>query len=103
MTFEEERVYGYKCAPRFGLGTIGLIKVGNADANAEEAQNVSMPLAAQERMAVLFEQALAEDEDESSQNQKSSSPPLEVRHGAPFMMKAAILMAYVGFFRWVAI
>lgn len=60
VTFEEEGLYGYKCAPHFGLGMIGLIEVGESAPNAEEAQNVTMPPRAQERMALLFAEALSE-------------------------------------------
>ena len=66
VTFEEEGLYGYKCAPHFGLGMIGLI--GDSETNAAEAQNVTMPPAAQERMAVLFEQALSGSEGSNQDN-----------------------------------
>lgn len=65
VTFEQEGLYGYKCAPHFGLGMVGLIEVGDSEANAAEAQGVTMPPAAQERMALLFEQALSGEEDSS--------------------------------------
>lgn len=68
VTFEEEGLYGYKCAPHFGLGMIGLIEVGDSETNAAEAQNVTMPPAAQERMAVLFEQALSGSEGSNQDN-----------------------------------
>src|SRR5690606_13311871 len=64
VTFEEEGLYGYKCAPHFGLGMIGLIEVGESAVNAAEAQNVTMPPRAQQRMALLFEQALSEEAGE---------------------------------------
>ncbi len=61
VTFEQEGLYGYKCTPHFGMGMVGLIKVGDSMDNLDAAQAVNMPPKARERMAGFFEQALAPD------------------------------------------
>lgn len=66
VTFDKEGLYGYKCMPHLGLGMVGLLKVGESTANAEAAQAVKLPPRAQERMALLFEEALSVDSPSDS-------------------------------------
>lgn len=49
VTFEEEGLYGVKCAPHFGLGMVALIQTGRAT-NLEEAQAVKLIGPAAKRM-----------------------------------------------------
>ena len=37
ITFEKEGVYGYKCSPHYILGMVGLVVVGDASSNLQEA------------------------------------------------------------------
>ena len=56
VTFDEEGVYGIKCLPHYGLGMVGLIKVGDGEApNLGEAAAVRHPGRANQRFHDLFE------------------------------------------------
>ncbi|WP_028032726.1 pseudoazurin [Chelativorans sp. J32] len=59
VTFDQEGVYGYRCAPHYGMGMVGLIQVGDNPANLEQAKAVKLPNKAAERMTAYFEQASA--------------------------------------------
>jgi pseudoazurin len=54
VTFTVEGVYGYDCMPHYGMGMVGLVVVGDADANAEAAQAVKQRGRAAGRFATLF-------------------------------------------------
>lgn len=56
VTFGRDGVYGYKCLPHYGLGMVGLIKVGDDAANVEAAREVKHPGKAKQAFAALFEQ-----------------------------------------------
>ncbi|MFC4353303.1 pseudoazurin [Fodinicurvata halophila] len=56
VTFDQEGIYGYKCLPHYGMGMVGVIKVGDAMANADAAEEVKHPGRAGQKMAELFEQ-----------------------------------------------
>lgn len=56
VTFTEEGVYGYKCLPHYGMGMVGVVVVGDADANLEAARDAKHPGRAGKRMAALVEQ-----------------------------------------------
>ena len=47
------------------MGMVGLIKVGAAEANTQEAQSVTLPPQAEARMVQLFEQASGQEQDAS--------------------------------------
>ena len=38
VEFTEEGVYGYKCAPHYILGMVGLVIVGNPESNLEQSK-----------------------------------------------------------------
>ena len=65
VTFEQEGLYGYKCAPHFAMGMVGLIKVGASDANTQQAQSVTLPPEAEVRMVQLFEHAAGDGQEVS--------------------------------------
>lgn len=56
VTFDQEGIYGYKCLPHYGMGMVGVIKVGEEMANADAAEEVKHPGRAGQKMAELFEQ-----------------------------------------------
>lgn len=56
VTFDQEGLYGYKCLPHYGMGMVGVIKVGEDMANADAAEDVKHPGRAGQKMADLFEQ-----------------------------------------------
>lgn len=55
VTFDQEGVYGYKCLPHYGMGMVGLIKVGEAAPNLEDAKAVRHPGQAAKRMTELLD------------------------------------------------
>ncbi len=62
VTFTKPGVYGYRCAPHFGMGMVGLIAVGDsaanlAAANLAAAKEMRLPPLAAKRMAAMFEEA----------------------------------------------
>lgn len=57
VIFAKPGVYGYRCAPHFGMGMVGLIAVGDSAANLAAAREMRLPPLAAKRMAVMFEQA----------------------------------------------
>ena len=57
VTFEEQGLYGYKCAPHYGMGMVGLIAVGEAGVNLDAAKAVKHPGKAGQAMAALFARA----------------------------------------------
>lgn len=57
VTFAKPGVYGYRCAPHFGMGMVGLIAVGDSAANLAAAREMRLPPLAAKRMAVMFEEA----------------------------------------------
>ena len=50
VTFTVPGAYGIKCAPHFGMGMVGLIVVGDAPVNLEQAKTAKMAKKARERM-----------------------------------------------------
>ncbi|WP_425349768.1 pseudoazurin [Manganibacter manganicus] len=56
VTFDAEGIYGYKCAPHFGMGMVGLVQVGESPANLDAAETVKLPGKAKTRMAELIGQ-----------------------------------------------
>ena len=56
VTFSAEGIYGYKCAPHFGMGMVGLIQVGDNTDNLDAAQTAKLPGKAKTRMAELMAQ-----------------------------------------------
>ena len=59
ITLEADGTYGYKCLPHYATGMVGLILVGDASVNFEEAKAVTHRGKAKERM----DQYLAEAEE----------------------------------------
>ncbi|WP_395697388.1 pseudoazurin [Methylocella sp.] len=60
VEFKTPGVYGFRCLPHFGMGMVGLIKVGDAPANLEAAKQAKLMSQAAKRMAPLFEKAAAD-------------------------------------------
>jgi pseudoazurin len=58
VTFDQEGVYGVKCAPHYGMGMVALIEVGNP-VNLEEAKAVKQTGKAKTAFADLFGQVVA--------------------------------------------
>ncbi|MBS3651861.1 hypothetical protein KEU06_24950 [Pseudaminobacter sp. 19-2017] len=56
VTFDVEGIYGYKCAPHFGMGMVGVIQVGESTANLDAAETAKLPGKAKTRMAELISQ-----------------------------------------------
>lgn len=54
ITFTEPGVYGHKCGGAYALGLVGLIVVGDADVNLEQAQRVQHPPSAANVLDELF-------------------------------------------------
>jgi pseudoazurin len=54
VTFTQPGVYGFKCAPHYGMGMVGLIVVGDSLANLQKAEAVSHPGKAKTAFATLF-------------------------------------------------
>lgn len=54
VTFTVEGVYGYNCMPHYGMGMVGLVVVGNGEANVESAAALKQPGKAAQRFAALF-------------------------------------------------
>ena len=50
LTVTEPGLYGVKCTPHFAMGMVGLIQVGDAPANLEDARTAKMSKKARERM-----------------------------------------------------
>lgn len=55
VTLEQPGLYGYKCAPHYALGMVGLIQVGDDASNLDAALAVDHPGKAADRMTALFE------------------------------------------------
>ncbi|WP_235935606.1 pseudoazurin [Devosia aurantiaca] len=53
VTFDVEGAYGYKCAPHFAMGMVGLIVVGDAPANLEDITNARGPAKVKDAFAEL--------------------------------------------------
>ncbi|ABI64478.1 MULTISPECIES: pseudoazurin [Maricaulis] len=57
VTFDEEGLYGIKCAPHYAAGMIVLIEVGDGEVvNGEAARAARHPGLARRRMSALFDQ-----------------------------------------------
>ena len=56
VTFDTEGTYGYNCVPHYGQGMVGLILVGDASVNFEEAKAVKQ----RGRAAKVYEELFAE-------------------------------------------
>jgi pseudoazurin len=54
VTFTKPGVYGYKCAPHYGMGMVGLIAVGDPSSNLQKAEAVNHPGKAKPAFAALF-------------------------------------------------
>ena len=59
VTLDVEGTYGYNCQPHQSLGMVGLILVGDASVNFEDAKAVKQRGKAKKVMAELFEEAEA--------------------------------------------
>lgn len=57
VTFEQPGVYGYKCAPHYALGMVGLVVVGDPSANLAEAEKAKVAGKAKKVMAGLLAEA----------------------------------------------
>lgn len=57
VTFETEGVYAYKCTPHLGMGMVGVIQVGDGNANLDQVKAVKLPGKAKTRMEELLAQA----------------------------------------------
>lgn len=58
VTFDTEGTYGYNCTPHYGQGMVGLILVGDASVNFEEAKEVRQ----RGRARAVYEELFAEAE-----------------------------------------
>ena len=56
VTFSRAGVYGYKCAPHYGMGMVGVVVVGNGAANLAQARQASHPGRARQVMTSLLAQ-----------------------------------------------
>lgn len=54
VTFTKPGVYGFKCAPHYGMGMVGLVIVADPSANLQKAEAVSHPGKAKPAFAALF-------------------------------------------------
>ncbi len=54
VTFTQPGVYGFKCAPHYGMGMVGLIVVGDDLPNLQKAEAVNHPGKAKTAFATLF-------------------------------------------------
>lgn len=54
VTFDQEGIYGYQCMPHYGMGMVGLVVVGNKEANLETAQALKQRGKAAKRFETLF-------------------------------------------------
>ena len=54
VTFTKPGVYGFKCAPHYGMGMVGLVVVGSPSANLQKAEAVNHPGRAKAAFATLF-------------------------------------------------
>ena len=57
VTFTKPGVYGFKCAPHYSMGMVGLVVVGDPAANLKQAEAVDQQGRAKQAFAKLFEQA----------------------------------------------
>lgn len=57
VTFDVPGAYGYKCAPHFGMGMVGLIVVGDDPANLDAIKDAAGPAKAKAKFAELAEMA----------------------------------------------
>lgn len=53
VTFDVAGAYGYKCAPHYGMGMVGLIVVGADPANLDAITNAKGPAKAKDALAAL--------------------------------------------------
>ena len=53
VTFDVAGAYGYKCAPHFAMGMVGLIVVGDAPANLDAITNARGPAKVKDAFAEL--------------------------------------------------
>ena len=58
VTFDRPGVYGYKCAPHYGMGMVGMVVVGTPD-NAEQVKAIVHPGKAKQTFAKLFDNLAA--------------------------------------------
>jgi pseudoazurin len=54
VTFTKPGVYGFKCAPHYSMGMVGLIVVGDPASNLQKAEAVNQPGKAKPAFAALF-------------------------------------------------
>ncbi len=54
VTFTQPGVYGFKCAPHYGMGMVGLIVVGDKLPNLQKAETVNHPGKAKTAFSTLF-------------------------------------------------
>lgn len=56
VTFDVEGVYGYRCAPHYFAGMVGLIVVGDPSLNVEQAKAAKHMGSANQKFQTLFDQ-----------------------------------------------
>ena len=54
VTFDKPGVYGFKCAPHYAMGMVGLIVVGDPSVNLQQAEAVNQVGKAKPAFATLF-------------------------------------------------
>lgn len=54
VTFDVPGVYGVKCTPHFAMGMVGLILVGDENANLEAVKEVKVPKKVEERFEEVY-------------------------------------------------
>ena len=54
VTFDKPGVYGFKCAPHYAMGMVGLIVVGDPSVNLQQAEAVNQVGKAKAAFAALF-------------------------------------------------
>ena len=54
VTFDAPGVYGVKCTPHFAMGMVGLVLVGEENANLDAVKGVKVPKKVGERFAEIY-------------------------------------------------
>lgn len=54
VTFDVPGVYGVKCTPHFAMGMVGLVLVGDENANLDAVKGVKVPKKVGERFAEIY-------------------------------------------------
>lgn len=59
VTFKAEGIYGYKCAPHYAMGMVGIVEVGDAASNLDAARAAKHPRKAGKIISGLLARAAA--------------------------------------------